>query len=103
MSCLQQAPKPAVNCDATCPAIKSAAFASHPGCYIQGGFCGLTCTDYAAVIWTIGKDLRAEGSLHQILATVGGCFEHITVQLKTGACVNQVLTAILLAMILAAA
>lgn len=58
MMCLQDALRPAINCDAQCANLRAIAFNSHPGCYVDNGFCYLTCEDYWQVLMTIGGELR---------------------------------------------
>src|SRR5271155_2647019 len=54
MSCLQRALIPYINCDETCAAIQSTAFASHPSCYISSGFCELSSCDLVEIFETVG-------------------------------------------------
>lgn len=86
MMCLQAALRPVVNCDSTCANIKSTAFASHASCYIQNGFCGLTCLDYWAVVWTVGGDLLTKEAVPQVIETAEGCLDHIKQVFAPGAC-----------------
>lgn len=58
MMCLQDALRPKINCDAQCANLRAIAFNSHPGCYVDNGFCYLTCGDYWQVLMTIGGELR---------------------------------------------
>ena len=95
MMCLQAALRPVVNCGSSCPSIKTTAFNSHPGCYLQNGFCGLPCEDYAAVLWTIGGELVKPVAWSQIVATVEGCLANIKQTFAPGTCsLNAVESAI---------
>ena len=86
MMCLQDALRSKVNCDWTCPNIKATAFDSHSGCYLQNGFCGLTCQDYAAVLWTIGSELIKPIAWPQIASTAAGCLGEIKQTFAPGTC-----------------
>lgn len=77
MHCLQLALVATTTCDSTCDSLNAAAFASHPQCYIQGGFCGLSITDKAKVVWTVGFDLFTQQTLQQVIQTGAGCGKQI--------------------------
>ena len=78
MHCLQMAMVPVLKpCTATCSSFQTAAFNSHPGCYVDNGFCGLQCPDILAVLMTVGTDLFSLQSLKQAAQTAGLCLEHL--------------------------
>ena len=73
MHCLQLALVSAIQCDSTCASVQAAAFASHPTCYIQGGFCDLSPFDKLKVFWTVGSDLFTGPAAQQGWKTGVGC------------------------------
>jgi hypothetical protein len=78
MHCLQTAMVPVLEpCKATCASFRSAAFDSHPKCYVDNGVCGLDCPDVLAIIMTVGGDLLTLESLKQVVQTSVGCVENI--------------------------
>ncbi|MCJ1251268.1 hypothetical protein MMC30_008499 [Trapelia coarctata] len=83
MHCLQLALIPALNCDATCASVRSAAFASHPACYVASGFCDLDPFDYLALFWTIWPDLFSAESGQQVKDTMAGCAGLIAQRIET--------------------
>ena len=85
MHCLQEALQPALNCDATCPSVRAAAFASHPPCYVGAGFCNLEAWDYFWLLVTIYQDLFSQESGKQVLDTIKlkGCGKTIAKNLGT--------------------
>jgi hypothetical protein len=88
MLCLQQAMVPVLQtCTADCASFSSAAFDSHPGCYVNSGVCGLGCSDIIALFFTVKEDLLV--SPKQIFLTAEGCLENI-VQTLSG-CTGEVI------------
>jgi len=84
MHCLQVTMVPVLKpCTATCDSFRNAAFDSHPGCYVSGGFCGLQCPDVIAVVAIIWDDLFTKESFKQMAQTSVLCIENI-VQTLTG-------------------
>ena len=78
MHCLQTSMVPVLApCTANCASFQAAAFASHPGCYVQNGFCGLQCPDVLAVLMTVGTDLFTLASAKQVAQTAGLCLTKI--------------------------
>jgi hypothetical protein len=78
MICLQRAMVPVLEpCTATCDSFSTAAFNSHPGCYVQGGFCGLGCGDIVATLATVGNDLFEGPALQQAFCTTVGCAQNL--------------------------
>ncbi|KAF2478358.1 uncharacterized protein BDR25DRAFT_251125 [Lindgomyces ingoldianus] len=74
MSCLQRALVPALEtCKESCDSLAAKAFASHAGCYVDNGFCGLGCGDILAVLITVNTDLVSKESGSQVLDTMGLC------------------------------
>jgi hypothetical protein len=63
MTCLQNALIPALTCDVTCPAIETAAFASHAPCYLQAGVCDLDPGDWAQIMSIVGGDSRTYNAI----------------------------------------
>ncbi|KAI9866187.1 MAG: hypothetical protein M1813_001748 [Trichoglossum hirsutum] len=79
MHCLQAAMVPVLQpCTTTCDSFRSAAFASHAGCYVDNGVCRLGCLDIVWLFMTVGGDLLTNESLTQVLQTVGGCLSSLT-------------------------
>lgn len=72
--CLQDALRPQINCDAQCANLRAIAFNSHPGCYVDNGFCFLTCGDYWQVLLTIGGELRTLEAMVSVITSLGGLF-----------------------------
>ena len=84
MHCLQTAMVPVLKpCTATCSSFETAAFNSHPGCYVDNGFCGLQCPDVLAVMMTVNTDLVSLQSLKQVVQTSGLCIQNL-IQTLTG-------------------
>jgi hypothetical protein len=77
MHCLQEALVATTTCDSTCDTLYAAAFASHPQCYIQGGFCSLSGLDVWHVVTTVGWDLFKGPAFLQALETGAGCVSQI--------------------------
>jgi hypothetical protein len=73
MHCLQLALLQAIQCDSTCDTAGTAAFNSHPKCYIDSGFCGLPIKDWWQVVKTVGWDLAGIKPIQQMLQTGGSC------------------------------
>ncbi|KAF1990724.1 hypothetical protein K402DRAFT_202489 [Aulographum hederae CBS 113979] len=57
MHCLQVAMVPVLQTCPSCNSLRDAAFASHPDCYVNSGFCSLGCWDIAMVLATVGQDI----------------------------------------------
>jgi hypothetical protein len=90
MLCLQQAMVPVLEpCTATCDSFNTAAFNSHPGCYVQGGFCGLSCADVIATVATVGTDIFKGNALAQVAGTAAGCAQDLLTTL--GGCAGEAL------------
>jgi hypothetical protein len=83
MHCLQLALVSAIQCDSTCDSVQAAAFASHPTCYIQGGFCSLPPMDIWHVVTTVWGDLFSAAAVKQILQTGGGCLAQMLTNIET--------------------
>jgi hypothetical protein len=93
MHCLQTAMVPVLQpCTATCDSFWTAAFASHAGCYVDNGVCGLGCTDIVFLFMTVGQDFFMKETLAQIVGTVGGCLENLLETLS--GCTGAVLAAL---------
>ncbi|KAH0565383.1 hypothetical protein GP486_001217 [Trichoglossum hirsutum] len=92
MHCLQVAMVPMLQpCTATCDSFRSAAFASHAGCYVSNGVCGLGCADIMWLFMTVGGDLVTKESLSQVLETAEGCLNNL-IQTLSG-CTGELLAA----------
>ncbi|MBK7078129.1 MAG: hypothetical protein IPH44_38275 [Myxococcales bacterium] len=68
--CLMQAMEDTIPVDAACPDVKTAAYASHPDCYLASGFCALPWSDWLAIAATIRP---ADSSLREMLGTALRC------------------------------
>lgn len=83
--CLKKALVPLIdNSDTTCQVIHDAAFASHPHCYVENGFCELFLDPIHILTNVKGllevyeiRDLAQPISFKQILQTVGLCGEDV--------------------------
>ncbi|KAI8588352.1 hypothetical protein BDZ88DRAFT_202774 [Geranomyces variabilis] len=74
MHCLQVDLIPVITQDLTCPKIKDFAFGTHPGCYVQAGFCKLPPTDLAVLLNIVGlKELLSPETILQGLKVGGDC------------------------------
>lgn len=77
MLCLQKALVPIASqaSPTTCEKIKQVAYASHPGCYIQSGYCTLARSDLAIISDTVEpKDVIGSPEARQAtLDTIAGC------------------------------
>jgi hypothetical protein len=75
MSCLQKALIPVLTCDVSCPAIETAAFATHAPCYIQAGVCNLDPGDWMQIMSIVGGDARTRNAIMETIkeaAITGG-------------------------------
>lgn len=68
--CLMQAMEDTIPVDAACPDVKTAAYATHPACYLASGFCELPWSDWLAIAATIAP---ADASLREMLGTALAC------------------------------
>lgn len=68
--CLMQAMEDTIPVDAACADVKTAAYASHPACYAQSGFCALPITDWIAILATVKP---SDVSLLEIVRTAMQC------------------------------
>lgn len=78
MTCLQEflISGPLVTCGLTCDALKTAAFGSHPTCYVDSGVCDLPVGDWVQLVITIRADLLTLDTLRQAVTTGGSCLGH---------------------------
>lgn len=60
-------------CGLTCAALRTAAFGSHPACYVDAGVCDLPARDWVQLVLTIGSDLATLDTLRQAVTTGGRC------------------------------
>lgn len=77
MHCLQLALVATTTCESTCDSLTAAAFASHPQCYIQGGFRSPGIIDKLKVVWVVGFDLFTGPAVQQALQTGEGCGQQL--------------------------
>lgn len=78
MLCLQQKLFPLVNesmGDISCEELKHYAYSTHPGCYIETGFCGLGLSDWVAVvrILQLRTVFGSWDAVKDAIKTIGGC------------------------------
>lgn len=82
MNCLQNALLPNLppqDCTATCQSVSTAAFNSHPKCYVDNGFCNLPVSDYWAVFNIVGIKQLLQVPM-QVIITGTMCGEQWTAQ-----------------------
>jgi hypothetical protein len=75
--CLQRELRERIDETTSCDDIHTIAFDTHPGCYVEAGFCSLPLLDLLHVVWTI--DLRewlGADAWRQVLATLAACPTH---------------------------
>ncbi|KIY74369.1 hypothetical protein CYLTODRAFT_484685 [Cylindrobasidium torrendii FP15055 ss-10] len=79
MVCLQTAlvPYATGNTSTTCDELEHAAFATHPACYVDSGFCELPPTDWVAVVDIVGLKTLFESwdAFLASLEAAEGCLE----------------------------
>ena len=68
--CLMRAMEDTIATDTACPDVKTEAYASHPACYVEAGFCALPITDWIAILATIRP---TDTSLREIVRTAMQC------------------------------
>lgn len=68
--CLMQALEADASDALSCRDLQQLAFDSHPGCYIEAGFCSLPITDWILILNTVDRE---DIDLRQILSTGIGC------------------------------
>jgi hypothetical protein len=72
--CLQQELQDSIDADSGCDDIRTIAFDSHPGCYVDAGFCRLPVLDVLQVVWTIDvRDWLGSSAARQAVETAIGC------------------------------
>jgi hypothetical protein len=72
--CLQHELRASVGDGASCPAISTTAYDSHPACYVDAGFCRLPWSDWLAVVATVdGVDWLSRDAKRQVLVTASTC------------------------------
>ncbi len=86
MACLQRflvAGPLTRQCGLTCDALRTAAFGSHPACYVDSGVCALPAADWVQLVLTIGvRDVLMLDTLRQAVATGGQCLGRWTEELE---------------------
>lgn len=68
--CLMNALEADVDDELSCVDIKQVAFDSHPGCYVEAGFCSLPISDWILILNTVDRE---DVDLRQILTTGIAC------------------------------
>lgn len=72
--CLQEELQAGIDANSDCDDIRSIAFDSHPGCYVDAGFCRLPVLDVLQVVWTIDvRDWLGSSAARQAVETAIGC------------------------------
>ena len=72
--CLQEELQASIDADSGCDDIRDVAFDSHPGCYVDAGFCRLPVLDVLQVVWTIDvRDWLGSSAARQAVETAIGC------------------------------
>jgi hypothetical protein len=49
---------------------------------VQGGFCGLSCSDLMSTLATVGTDIFAGPALQQVVGTAAGCAQNLLTTLS---------------------
>lgn len=73
MICLQKKLVRGVSARSTCRAIETAAFNSHPDCYVASGFCDLPSGDLTATMKVIGPGMTDSPTIIQMVKTSALC------------------------------
>ena len=73
MKCLQQVFRDSIGCETTCSHANDVAFASHPVCYDENGFCSIPFEDKIQLILTVNTNLLGWQPLLQATDTGVGC------------------------------
>jgi len=72
--CLQTTLRERIDATTSCADVRTIAFDSHPGCYVDSGFCELPWSDWFAVFATVdGKDWLSQDAQRQMIATARAC------------------------------
>jgi hypothetical protein len=72
--CLQEELRASIDASTPCAEVRAIAFDSHPGCYVDNGFCDLPFVDWLAVLATVdGTDWLSHDSQRQVIATARAC------------------------------
>lgn len=80
----------------SCPSIRTTAFDSPPGCYVDAGVCFLHPFDWAQIVWTVNSGLFAGGAVTQVAETLGKCATQygVAVRQKIEGVIQELLDAI---------
>lgn len=72
--CLQDELRASIDVDTSCPEIRTIAFDSHPGCYVEAGFCTLPFSDLLRVVATVdASDWLSADAARQVVTTAARC------------------------------
>jgi hypothetical protein len=72
--CLQEELRASIDSETSCPDVRTIAFDSHPGCYLDNGFCELPFLDWLAVFATVdATDWLSKDALRQIRDVASEC------------------------------
>jgi hypothetical protein len=72
--CLQEELQAGIDAGTSCDDVRTIAFDSHPGCYVDAGFCTLPILDVLQVVWTIDvRDWFGSSAARQAVETAIGC------------------------------
>ncbi len=72
--CLMRTIERKIDANESCETRKQIAFDSHPGCYLEAGFCDLPASDMWAVFTTVDP---GDFELQQVLSTGVSCFQDL--------------------------
>lgn len=77
--CLQLELRERIDVQTSCSDLRRIAFDSHPGCYIEAGFCTLHPWDVLNVVWTVdATDWLSADAARQLVHTALGCGHQYT-------------------------
>ncbi len=72
--CLQDELRASIDVETSCADIRTLAFDSHPGCYLEAGFCTLPLSDVFKVAATVDlTDWLSADAGRQVIATAASC------------------------------
>lgn len=81
--CLQRELRASIDANTSCDDIRTIAFDSHPGCYVENGFCTLSPWDIAQVVWSIDlRDWFGKDSARQVVTTALDCGDQYAMTLR---------------------
>jgi len=72
--CLQDELRASIDSTSSCDEVRTLAFDSHPGCYLEAGFCGLSLADVLEVVATVDlQDWLSRDAARQVVRTAASC------------------------------